>query len=119
MKAQLLVLSAAGLLLAANAHASPAHQQRFVDDTRAQAYARLADRGVDLAGKTLSVRLAFGGERVASVGVAKSSGSSELDAKAVAALRNLKTGRPPTELVGRVVVLTLGEPAAAAANSMP
>lgn len=111
MKARLLMLSAAGLLLASAAQAAPA-QDRFVDQAKAQAHARLADRGVDLGGRTVAIRMAFGAERLASVGLARSSGSPELDSQAVAALRNLKTERPPTELVGRTLVVTLGEPAA-------
>lgn len=116
MKARLLMLSAAGLLLASAAQAAPL-QQRFVDDTRTQAHARLAERGVDLGGRSIGLRLAFGAERLASVGLARSSGSPDLDTQAVAALRNLKTGRPPTELVGRTMVLTLGEPAAQATSN--
>ena len=115
MKAQLLVLSAVGLLLAAAplspAQANPASGARYVAATTADAEARLAERSVDLAGQSLSVRVGIGADRLSSVRVVKSSGSPDLDSRAVAALRNLRTDVAPAELVGREMTITLGEDA--------
>lgn len=112
MKAQLLVLSAVGLLLAAAplspVQASPASGARYAAATTADAEARLAERSVDLAGQSLSVRVGIGSDRLNSVRVVKSSGSPELDSQAVAALRNLRTELAPVELVGREMTFTLG-----------
>ncbi|MFN3512745.1 MAG: energy transducer TonB [Phenylobacterium sp.] len=110
MKAQLLGLSAAALLLAATAHAAPsAQQQQFVDRVNAQAAERLQERGVDLSGHTLRVKVGVGADRVSSVRLVSTSGSPELDAQAVAALRHLRIASPSTEWVGREVTLTLGD----------
>lgn len=115
MKTQLFGLSAAALLLASAAHAAPSATERFLESARAHVQARLTDRGVDLGGRPLALQVGVGADRLSSVRVAQSSGSPELDAQAVAAVRNLKTGPAPRELVGRAVVLRLGEAAAAPA----
>ncbi len=112
MKAQLLMLSAAGLLLASVAQAGPISlEDRFVQNTREDVAARLAERGVDVAGTPLSISIGIGPNRISGVKVARSSGSSELDARAISAIRNLRTDQAPTELIGRNLVLTLGDPA--------
>lgn len=113
MKAQLLVLSAAGMLLAA-APLSPAlasaDTDRFVAAATADAGERLAKRGVDLAGKSLVVRAHVGADRLSGARVVSTSGSAELDEQVEGALRNLRTEAAPVELLGRELTFTLGEP---------
>jgi hypothetical protein len=116
MKALFFGLSAAGLVLASAAQAAPSASERFLDSVRTAAESRLVERGVNLAGKPLALRVGVGADRLSGVWVAKSSGSPELDSQAVAALRALKTGPAPSELVGRAVVLRLGEGASETAS---
>ena len=47
--------------------------------------------------------------------VVGASGSAELDDQVAAALRNVRTTKAPPELVGREVMLTLGQPATTSA----
>lgn len=119
MKAQLLVLSAAGLVLAASAAQAASlstAKDRYVEAARTAAQARLADRGVDVVGKSIVVQVAVGARRLESARIAKSSGNPELDAQAVSALRGLPVADAPSELVGRTLSLPLGEPAPTAAE---
>ena len=115
MKAQLLVLSAAGLLLAgapfSSASAAPVDVQRFMAAANADADQRLSDRGVTLGDKTLAVRARVGVGRLNGARVVGASGSAELDNQVAAALRNLRTDKAPPELVGREITLTLRQPA--------
>jgi hypothetical protein len=118
MKAQLLVLSAAGLLLSAAplvAQAAPADVARYVATATEDAGGRLADRGVALGGKTVTVRARIGLDRLNGAQVVSTSGSAELDDQIASALRNVRTTKAPPELVGREVTLTLGQPSAAPA----
>jgi TonB family protein len=120
MKAQLLMLSAAGLLMASAAHAAPASPtERFVDAAEATAAARLSEAGVPVSAG-LAVRVTVNADRrLTNVRVVRSSGSLETDAKAEVALRRLKVDLPPTELVGRQVTLALGEPTAGPPSAQP
>lgn len=113
MKAQLLLLSVAGLLSAAPlaAQAAPADVERYLATASDDASDRLADRGVDLDGRTVSVRARVGLDRLNGAQVVGASGSAELDDQIALALRNVRTVKAPPELVGREVVLTLGDPA--------
>ncbi len=116
MKAQLFVLSAAGLLLAAaplSAQAAPADVERYVAVASQDAGERLTDRGVALGDKTVTVRARIGLDRLNGAQVVRTSGSAELDDQVAAALRNVRTDKAPPELVGREVTLTLGQPAVA------
>lgn len=110
MKAQLLLLSAAGLMLSASAaYANSSASEHYVEAVRQAAQARLADKGVDVAGKPITVQLGVGADRISGVRIAKSSGSPDLDAQTLSALRGLKIGVAPAELVGRNLTLSLGE----------
>lgn len=118
MKAQLLVLSAAGLLLAAaplTAQAAPADVQRYVQKAAGDAGERLTDKGVALGNRTVTVKARVGLDRLNGAQVVGSSGSAELDDQVATALRNVRTAKAPPELVGREVTLTLGQPAEASA----
>lgn len=115
MKAQLIVLSAAALLLAAQPAAAATAVERYIADTHADATERLAQRQVDLAGQTLTIKVGVAADRLKKVSVVKSTGSRDLDDKALEALRNLRTEAAPAELLGRDVTLTLGAAAPHAA----
>lgn len=112
MKAQLLVLSAAGLLLAAaplaTASAASPAVARYVGETTSDAGARLSERGVDLGGRPLRIKVTVRADRLNNVRLAQSTGSAELDDQVVLALRNLRTDAVPPELLGRELTLTLG-----------
>ncbi|KQW73404.1 hypothetical protein ASE17_10825 [Phenylobacterium sp. Root77] len=120
MKAQLLVLSAAGLLLAvapfSTAAAGPADVQRYVASATTDVGERLTERNLDLAGKSFAIRGRVQADRLSGVRIARSSGSAELDDQIVAALKNLRTEAAPVDLVGRELTLTLGEAASAVAT---
>lgn len=120
MKAQLVMLSAAGLLLAAAplspALAGPADVERYVVATTAEAGERLTERSVDLSGRSLAIRGRVQADRLSGVRVVRSTGSAELDDQIVAALKNLRTEAAPVDLVGRELTLNLGETAAAIAT---
>jgi TonB family protein len=119
MQAQLLMLSAAGLLLASTAHAAPsAEVRRFIDQTEAAADARLAERGVDLQGRTAAVRVTVGGDgRLYGVQVVRSTGSRETDDAIEDALRKLRVKDAPAMLSGAQVTLPLGEAPTSAAST--
>ena len=118
MKAQLLMLSAAGLIMAGAAHAAESPEvRRFIDDGRATAEAQLAKAGVDLAGQTVSVRgVVTGDGRLNNLRVVRSTGSRDTDAAVAAALHRLRVEDPPPLLSGSQVTLTLGRPAASTAS---
>ncbi len=116
MKAQLLLLSAAALLLAAplpGALAAPADVQTYVASATADAGERLVARDVDLGERTVAVRGRVQADRLSGVRIVRSSGSAELDDQVVAALKNLRTDAAPVDLAGREITLTLGATAAA------
>jgi len=118
MKAQLLMLSAAGLILAGAAHAAEAPEvRRFLDDGRAAAETQLAKSGVDLAGQTVAVRgVVTGDGRLNNLRVVRSTGSRDKDEAVAGALHRLRLENPPLLLSGSQVTLTLGAPAATAAS---
>jgi TonB family protein len=111
MKAQLLMLSAAGLLLASAAQAAPpADVQQFLDSAHRAAVVRLEKAGVALAGRPLAVRATVDGAgRFNGLHVVRSSGSSDTDAQATAALRRMAVDGAPYALAGRDVTLTFGD----------
>jgi hypothetical protein len=118
MKAQLLMLSAAGLIVAGAAHsAEPPEVRRFLDGGRAVAEAQLAKAGVDLAGQTVAVRgVVVGGGRLNNLRVVRSTGSRDRDEAVAKALNRLRLEDPPLLLSGSQVTLTLGAPATTAAS---
>lgn len=110
MKAQLLMLSAAGLLFAASAsHAAPSELQQYLDRAHAQADHQLAVASVPLTGP-VTVRAYVGGDgRLNNVHVIRSSGSRDTDFAVEQALKRLEVAGAPTPLVGAAIKLTLGE----------
>lgn len=110
MKAQLLMLSAAGLLFAASAsHAAPSELQRYLDRAHAQADHDLAAASVPL-NAPVTVRAYVGGDgRLNNVHVVRSSGSRDTDYAVERALKRLAVAGAPSPLVGSAIKLTLGE----------
>jgi TonB family protein len=112
MKAQLLALSAAGLLLASSAHAAPPSDvQQFLDAAHRLGVERLQDAGVALGGQSLAVQgRVEGSGRLTGVHVVKSSGSLDTDARVTAALRRLNVAAAaPVALSGRDITLTFAD----------
>jgi hypothetical protein len=112
MKAQLIVLGAAGLLLASSVHAAPRSDvQQFLDAAHRQGVERLQEAGVALGGQGVSVQgRVEGSGRLSSVHVVKSSGSLDTDARATAALRRLNAASvAPPVLSGRDITLTFAD----------
>jgi hypothetical protein len=122
MRALLLSLSAAGLLLAApTAHAATAPEvRRFLDDGAAAADARLAKAGVALAGRTADVRAVLGSDgRLMGLHVVRSSGSLETDSAIEKALNHMRVDGAPALLGGAQVTLSVGEPPIVRASTAP
>ena len=108
MHTNLLVLSAAGLLLATGGvHAEPnAIDRAYLASVAAQADARLVNSGVQLPG-ALKVTGELSAGRLSSVRF-KSTGDLATDDAVNRALRKMPVGQVPAELSGRTVTLTLG-----------
>lgn len=120
MKAQLLMLSAAGLLLAAPAaFATPDREvQAFVDHAQSAAQARLLAAGVGEPAAITKVRGVIGADgRLSGVHVVGASGSRETDFAVERALRRLDVGEPPTALIGAQLTLDLGPASPAPASA--
>ena len=117
MHTNLLVLSAAGLLLATGgAHAgSNAVDRAYLASVAAQADARLVNSGVQLPG-VLRVTGELSDRRLNGVRF-KSTGDLATDDAVNKALRKMPIGQVPAELSGRTVTLTLGAPPTAAAGT--
>lgn len=117
MYTNLLVLSAAGLLLATGgAHAHPnAIDRAYLASVAAQADARLANTGVQLPG-VLKVTAELEERRLGGVRF-KSTGDPATDDAVARALRKMPIGQAPAELSGRTVTLTLGPATVAVAGS--
>lgn len=117
MNTNLLVLSAAGLLLASGgAHADPnAIDRAYLASVAAQADTRLANAGVQLPG-ALRVTGELSGQRLSGVRF-KSTGDFATDDAVNRALRRMPIAQVPPELSGRTVTLTLGPAPVAVAGS--
>lgn len=115
MKAQLLMLSAAGLVLAAgSAGAAERHVDRYIERASQAATAQAQAAGVPLAGEPISVKATVGADgRLNGLRVVRSSGSLETDQQATRALRLLKVAGPPSQIVGADVTLKVGGSATA------
>jgi hypothetical protein len=114
MKAQLLVLTSAALLLTAGAVQAAPHNphQLFIERVSAQADARLADVGVALTNSPVRIRTSISGDRLGTVQVVQSSGDPNVDRAIEKSLRKMPVSQAPAELAGRQLVLTLGSPSA-------
>lgn len=110
MKAQLLMLSAAGLLFAASAsHAAPSELQQYLDRAHAQADQKLAAASVPL-NAPVTVKAYIGGDgRLSNVHVIRSSGSRDTDFAVEQALKRLAVANTPAPLVGAAINLTFGD----------
>ncbi|MFL5297623.1 MAG: TonB C-terminal domain-containing protein [Phenylobacterium sp.] len=110
MKAQLLMLSAAGLLFAAQpSHAAPSEVQQYAERAHAQADALLAAARVNLSAAGVSVRATVAADgRLRGLQVVRSSGSRDTDAVVETALRKLVVADPPVGLIGGAVTLNVG-----------
>lgn len=117
MKTQRLSLAAGALLSAlsiSTAFAATA-SDRWIADARAVLQARVAEAGLADDGKTVSIRIkATADDKRYAPSVARSSGSADFDQAVRDSLDGVKLPRPPIELNGRGVTITLGETAGGA-----
>lgn len=111
MKATLVMLAAAGLLLGVEGvRAAPAGpNQIYLAGVSAQADAKLANAGVNLPGRTVRVRGTLSGGQLVGARVVESTGDLAVDRAVEDALRRMRTAPIPAELSGRDITLTLGE----------
>jgi TonB family protein len=129
MKAQLLMLSAAGSLLVASAAASaataaatsavgaaPTELPRFTAQAEARADRLLIDAGIHADDPPVSVRANIASDgRVTGIGVVRSSGSRDIDSKVQTILQRVLQSNPPVGLMNGAVTLNVGNGHAAAA----
>ncbi|HLZ75320.1 TonB family protein [Phenylobacterium sp.] len=114
MKAQLLMLSAAGLLLAASAApsaalATPSQQLLMSAQVQTQVDRRLSAVGVDSASRPISVRATVAPDgHVTGVAVLQSSGAPEIDRKVATVLQRVLLANPPVGLLDGAVTLNVG-----------
>jgi len=110
MRMQLLGLSAAALLLAGVAQASPDPAiQAFLAQAQSKAESQVNAAGVDLNAHSVRVKAYIADEgRLASVHVADSSGSRDLDDHIERAVKQVRLTDVPPGLVGATLTLQLG-----------
>ncbi len=108
------ILPLAGALLIAtlgvsSANASPA-SDAWVAKTKAALQARVEAAGLADDGKTVKIKLRLGSSGADSVQIAETSGSSDFDTAVKGAAKAADLARTPSDLVGRTVTFTLGQP---------
>ncbi|HYE46418.1 MAG TPA: TonB C-terminal domain-containing protein [Caulobacter sp.] len=115
---RLLPLAGALLLAAAAtaAHASPA-SDAWIAKTRAALEAKIAEAGLADDGKSVKIRVKLGSAGADAVLIAETSGSADFDSAVKAAAKRTDVPRPPSDLVGRSVTFTLGQPGATATGA--
>lgn len=94
---------------ATSAFAGPA-SDAWVAQTKAALQAKVEAAGLADDGKTVKLRVRLGAAGPNSVQVGQSSGSVDFDNAVKSAAKDTDVSRPPSELVGRTVVFTLGQP---------
>ena len=115
------ILTAAGALLIAAAastvaFASPA-SDAWLAKARATLEAQMAEAGLSDDGKVVKIRVKLGSAGANGVQVAETSGSADFDNAAKAVAKKADLPRPSSDLVGRTVIFTLGQPAATATGA--
>lgn len=93
------------------AQASPA-SDAWVAKTTASLQSSVEQAGLAGDGKVVKIRLKLGSAGASAVLIAETSGSADFDSAVKAAARKADLARPPSDLVGRTVTFTLGDPAA-------
>ncbi len=108
------IIPLAGALLIAIAGASAANaspgSDAWVAKTRAALQAKVEAAGLADDGKTVKIRLRLNSAGADSVQVAQTSGSADFDNAVKGAAKDTDLTRPPSDLVGRTVIFTLGQP---------
>jgi len=110
MKAQLLMLSAAGLLFAASSsHAAVAESQRYAERANAKAELLLRAAGIDSEAQAVSVqaRVNLDGH-LTGLRVIRSSGSPATDKAVAQVLRKIVVADAPIGLLDGAVTLNVG-----------
>lgn len=108
------IIPLAGALLIAIAGTSAANastgSDAWVAKTKAALQAKVEAAGLADDGKTVKIRLRLGSGGAESVSIAESSGSADFDTAVKGAAKDTDVARPPSDLVGRTVTFTLGQP---------
>lgn len=108
------IIPLAGALLIAIAGASAANasagSDAWVAKTKAALQAKVEAAGLADDGKTVKIRLRLGSSGADSVTIAETSGSTDFDTAVKGAAKDADLSRPPSDLVGRTVTFTLGQP---------
>jgi hypothetical protein len=110
MKAQLLMLSAAGLLFAASSsHAAPFDNQGYAARANAKAEALLRESGVDANAQAVSVRAKVSPDgHLVRLDVTRTSGSPVTDRAVANVLRKVVVADAPIGLLNGAVTLNVG-----------
>jgi TonB family protein len=111
MKAQLLMLSAAGLLFAGPAsHAALPESQQYASRANAKAEALLRAAGIGSQAQPISVRASVSPSgHVTAVRVTRTSGSPETDRAVADVLRKVLVADAPVGLLNGAVTLNVGQ----------
>lgn len=108
------IIPLAGALFIAVAGASAANasagSDAWVAKTKAALQAKVEAAGLADDGKTVKIRLRLGSSGADSVTIAETSGSTDFDTAVKSAAKDTDVARPPSDLVGRTVTFTLGQP---------
>ncbi len=111
MKAQLLMLSAAGLLFAASAsHAALPESQLYASRANARAEALLRAAGIDSQVQPVSVRASVNPDgHLTGLRVIRTSGSPDIDRAVAEVLRKVLVADAPVGLLNGAVTLNVGQ----------
>jgi TonB family protein len=101
---------------ASAALASPG-SDAWVAKTKTTLEAEVAQAGLADDGKSVKIRVKLASDGADGVTVVSTSGSRDFDDAVKAAARKAAISRPPSDLVGRTVTFTLGQPGATAQGS--
>ncbi len=112
MKTPIFALSAAAVLFAATAHATPSELAQYTDRTGPQVQVLLRAIAPHLQGRPVSVRAAVDPDgRVDAIRVLRSSGSHDADHAVEAVLRKVLRANPLLGLTDAAVTLNVGQAA--------
>lgn len=98
------------------AFASPA-SDAWVAKARAAIEAQVAEAGLADDGKVVKIRVKLGSGGADAVLIAETSGSADFDTAVKTAAKKADLPRPSSDLVGRSVTFTLGQPGATATGA--
>ena len=108
MKFNALIAATAALASIAAPALADAYLDRWAADAKVKVEQKLAKAGLPQGAQTIDVRVRIDGEGgLESPQVVASSGSTELDAAVIKAMRHVQVGQTPPELSGRTLTFHL------------